>query len=249
MTRLRPFYGLAALLIVWLIITTVGIADAVIMPSPTAILRRLLQMLCSGSFLIDIASTILRLLFGFVIGSVLGITVGVVMGRYAKFYESCSLLIDFLRSIPAMAFFPVFMVMFGLGEAPKIGITALIGGMIVLFNTIYGVRNSKKTRVAISRIMGASELQIFTKVVIPEALTEIFVGLRLSLSLSLIVVITTEMFSGTESGLGDRIINASYYLRSSEMYAAIFVAGVIGFLLNRSFHFIETRCIHWGGSR
>ncbi|MCX5638731.1 MAG: ABC transporter permease [Planctomycetota bacterium] len=245
MNRIRPLLGLLVLAALWWAITACNLVDRVILPTPISVAQKLGNMLLDPKFLLDIASSIRRLILGFSLGAAIGVSIGILMGKYEKLYGTCSLLIDFLRSIPAMAFFPMFMLIFGLGEVPKVGITALVGGLVVLFNTIYGVKNCKKTRMAVARIMGATEFQIFTKVVIPEALAETFVGLRLSLSLSLIVVITTEMFSGTESGLGFRIINASYYLRSAEMYAAIVMTGVIGFLVNRIFHLIEWKCIHW----
>jgi ABC-type nitrate/sulfonate/bicarbonate transport system permease component len=102
-------------------------------------------------------------------------------------------------------------------------------------------------RVLVAQSMKATNHQIFYRVIFPDSLPQIFVGLRTSLSLALIVVVVTEMFLGTTSGIGQRIFNSSLTYRVPEMYAAILVAGIIGYSLNRIFAFFEKRFIHWSG--
>ncbi len=90
-------------------------------------------------------------------------------------------------------------------------------------------------------------IELFRKVIFPEALPQIFSGFRVAISLSLIIVIVTEMFIGTNAGLGKRIIDAQLVYQTADMYAAILMTGVVGFLLNKIVMSIENRVVHWKG--
>jgi len=188
-----------------------------------------------------------RMVLGFGLGAAIGIPIGLLMGRSDKVYRSLEFLVDFFRSIPVTALFPLFLVIFGIGDLAKCSIVAWSTGLIILVNTVYGVKSAKKTRIMVAQTMGASNLETFTKVIFFEGVPHIVAGLRTSLSMALIVVIVTEMFMGTESGIGRRIFDASVTYRTPEMYSAIICAGLLGFLLNKIFVFAETKLIHWRG--
>jgi NitT/TauT family transport system permease protein len=140
------------------------------------------------------------------------------------------------------------MIFFGIGDAPKIAIVVFACTPVVLVNTVYAVRNSPRTRRIAAAAMGANKLQILIYVVLPEALPGVFAGLRTSLSLSLVLVIVSEMFIGTTSGLGFRIMDEHYMYRIPEMYATLVFVGLLGYLLNQVFLLVERRVVHWAGN-
>jgi NitT/TauT family transport system permease protein len=238
---------LALLIIIWALVTSFQLVNPLFLPSPWKVSITLFQLFSTGQIAADIIRTLYRMIIGFGLGAIIGISIGLLMGSSEKVYYSLEFLVDFSRSIPVTALFPLFLVVFGIGDVAKFSIVAWSSCLIILINTMYGVKNSKKTRVMVAQTMGANNYQIFTKVIIFEAVPHIVAGLRTALSLALIVVIVTEMFMGTELGIGQRIFNASITYRIPEMYSAIIIAGLLGFLLNKFFVFVETKLVHWGG--
>jgi len=234
-------------LLLWVLITSFSLVNPLFLPSPLRVALVLVQSFTSGEFFQDIGMTLVRLAAGFVLGMVLGIPLGLFMGYYQKVYDYLDFLVDFFRSIPVASLFPLFLVVFGIGELSKISTTAWSTSLVILINTMYGVRNGKKLRIMVAKTMKASEYQIFVKAIVPEALPEIFTGLRTAISIGLIVVVLTEMLMGTKTGLGQRIFNASLMYQVPEMYAAIFLTGLLGFSLNKVFVVIGNRVIHWAG--
>lgn len=245
--RKETLLSLVLLLAVWTLITLFHLVNPLFLPPPWKVIVTFFQLLATGGIGADILKTLYRLVLGFGLGAIVGIPIGLVMGRYEKVYHSLEFLVDFFRSIPVTALFPLFLVFFGIGDVAKFSIVAWSTCLIILINTMYGVKNSKKTRTMVAQTMGANNFEVFTKVVFFEAVPHIVAGLRTALSMALIVVVVTEMFMGTELGIGQRIFNASITYRIPEMYSAIIIAGLLGFLLNKFFVLVETRLVHWGG--
>lgn len=243
----KRFLGPAGLLALWFVLTSFHLINPLFLPSPIEVFKKLYQLFISKEIFIDIGLTLYRLIFGFSLGVIIGIPIGIIMGYYKQIYQAFDLIIDFFRSIPVMSLFPLFLVFFGIGDGAKLCTAAWSSSLIILFNTMYGVINSKKTRLMVAKTMKATQYQILTKVIIPEALPEIFVGLRLGLSIALIVIVMSEMFMGTQVGLGQRIYNAALMYRIPEMYGAILLTGFLGYILNKGFEFSGNRVVHWTG--
>ena len=142
----------------------------------------------------------------------------------------------------------LFLLIFGIGDNSKIAVAAFASTLIIIFNTAYGVMNSKKSRELAVRLMGATRLQRFRLISFWESLPQTFIGLRTALSLTLIIIIVTEMFIGTYSGLGRRIIDFQYVYNIKGIYAVILLTGIIGYLVNAIFIFLEKKVIHWHGN-
>ena len=146
----------------------------------------------------------------------IGVPLGVLLGSNEKAYRSVEFLIDFFRSTPSSALIPLFLLIFGVSDINKVAIAAFGALLIVVFNSAYGVINARKQRVMAARVMGASRWQIFKDVLIWESLQPTFVGLRSAVSMALVIVIVAEMFIGSDSGLGHRIIDAQQVLNVQE---------------------------------
>ncbi|NBQ80167.1 MAG: ABC transporter permease subunit, partial [Betaproteobacteria bacterium] len=176
-----------------------------------------------------------------------GMPLGILLGSNERAYRSVEFLIDFFRSTPASALIPLFLLIFGTSDINKIAIAAFGAWLLVVFNCAYGVINARKQRIAAAKVMGATRWQIFKDVLIWESLQASFVGLRSAVSMALVIVVVAEMFIGSESGLGHKIINAQQVMNTKMMYAAIMSAGILGYLLNVLFLRIERRIVHWSG--
>lgn len=232
---------------IWSLVTYIGLVEPIFIPPPTIVFVRMVDLVFNGAILDDIAQTLLRLLLGFGLGAIVGVLIGMIMGYFHRIYDSLEALVDFFRSVPVTSLFPLFLLFFGIGDLAKVFIAAWSSSLIILINTMYGVRHSSVIRQLVVKTMKANKRQLFTEVIIPNALPEIFVGFRTGVSLALIVIIVSEMFLGTRVGLGQVIYNSSLLYETATMYAAIGYTGIMGYGLNKLFIFIERRIVHWVG--
>lgn len=245
--RMLPFIGPVVLFIVWDLVVRRGFIKPILLPTPADTVSALVTGLAGGPLLTDFAMTVWRTVQAFVIAAVVGVPLGVLLGSNEKAYRSVEFLIDFFRSTPSSALIPLFLLIFGVSDVNKVAIAAFGALLIVVFNSAYGVINARKQRVMAARVMGASRWQIFKDVLVWESLQPSFVGLRSAVSMALVIVIVAEMFIGSDTGLGHRIIDAQQVLNVKSMYAAILSAGALGYALNILFLVAERRIVHWSG--
>lgn len=245
--RLLPFIGPVVLFIAWDLVVRLGFIKPILLPTPADTIAALVTGLAGGPLLTDFAMTVWRTLQAFVIAAAVGVPLGVLLGSNEKAYRSVEFLIDFFRSTPSSALIPLFLLIFGVSDVNKVAIAAFGALLIVVFNSAYGVMNARKQRVMAAKVMGASRWQVFKDVLIWESLQPTFVGLRSAVSMALVIVIVAEMFIGSDTGLGHRIIDAQQVLNVKSMYAAILSAGALGYALNILFLIAERRIVHWSG--
>src|SRR5450432_290920 len=246
-SRLLPFIGPLALFAVWQLVVMAKLISPILLPTPGATLIALVTAIFGGALAMDFMYTVIRTLEAFAIAASIGVPLGVFLGSNEKAYRSVEFLIDFFRSTPSSALIPLFLLIFGVSDINKVAIAAFGALLIVVFNSAYGVINARKQRVMAARVMGASRGQVFRDVLIWESLQPTFVGLRSAVSMALVIVVVAEMFIGSDSGLGHRIIDAQQVLNVKSMYAAILAAGALGYALNVLFLVVERRIVHWSG--
>jgi NitT/TauT family transport system permease protein len=244
---LEPLVGPAALLLVWGLVHATGLINPRLLPSPLATLRSIAELAATGELLADVGRTLGRTLYAFAVAASSGLPLGILIGANERVYRSLEFLIDFFRSTPATAVFPLFMIIFGLGDLSKVAVAAFSAWLIVVFNVAHGVMNARQTRMMAARVMGASRLQILRHVLFFESLPQTFVGMRTAISLALVVIVVAEMFIGSDNGLGKRIIDAQITFDMPQLYGTILVSGAFGYGLNLLFLKLQARIVHWTG--
>jgi NitT/TauT family transport system permease protein len=241
------FIGPVLLIAIWTIIVWTRIIDPFFLPDPFMVARKLFELMVSGAIAVDLEATMIRVAASFLVAAGIGIPVGLMLGMSKRAYQSTEPVIDFFRSTPASALFPLFLLVFGITDSTKIATAAFAASLVIIFNTAHGVMHAKKSRMLAARIMGATRAQIFRTVIVWESLPQTFVGLRIAMSYSIIIIVLTEMFIGTTVGLGRRIIDAQITYEISAMYAAIILTGIMGYAFNLLFALAEKRFLHWSG--
>lgn len=239
--------GPVALLALWWLAFDAQWVSQKLLPSPWSTMKSLWESVFSGAMTKDFMSTLQRTLSAFGIAAALGIPVGIVFGANQKIYRSIEFLVDFFRSTPATAMFPLFLLIFGIGDFAKIAVAAFAAWLVVVFNVAYGVMNARQTRILAARVMGASHWRVFRDVMFFESLPQTFVGLRMAVSYALVVIIVAEMFIGSSDGLGRRIIDSQQVFDLQQMYASIIASGIMGYGVNLIFFGIEKLLVHWAG--
>lgn len=241
------FIGPIVFLLVWYGVTAFRFVDPFLVPGPFVVFSTLMKLCTTRELWFDVGVTLYRTLTAFLLAAALGLPLGLFLGVSKKTHAGVAFLVDFFRSMPATAMFPLFLLLFGIGDLSKITVTAFSCGLVILFNAASGIMHAKKARLLAARVMGATRMQTFCHVLFWESLPQTFVGLRSAVSLALIIIVVTEMFIGSVSGLGHRIIDAQITYEIPSMYADILLVGVMGYLLNLVFAKLEHRFVHWAG--
>jgi sulfonate transport system permease protein len=244
---LLPVIGVLGLIALWYAAVWYRIVDPVLLPSPGDTFQAMYKGMAGGRLSFDFIKTVERTVLSTVIAAAIAIPLGIFLGASERLYRSVEFVIDFFRSTPASAMFPLFLVLFGVGNETKIAVAAFGAALVILFNVAYGVMNARKTRLLAAKVMGASRLQILTGVVLLESMPQTFIGLRNGVSLALVIVVVAEMFIGSTDGLGHRVFEAQQLFNMPDMYAAIFAAGALGYGLNLLFLLLERHFVHWSG--
>ncbi len=232
--------------IAWWLIGIYKLIDPLYFPSLQEVTKAFIVSSTKEHF-IHLWATAYRTIVSFTFAAIFSIPLGIFFGSHKKIYSALEFLIDFFRSLPAPALFPLFLLFFGIGDGAKIAAAFFVAFWIILINTIYGVWNSSRLRVQVGKVFKATRMQIFREITIHDALPQIFVGLRVALSLALILVVVTEMFIGTKTGIGLEIFNSYASYRTPELYTYILIVGFLGYALSKGFLCLERRVIHWMG--
>jgi NitT/TauT family transport system permease protein len=222
-----------------------------LMPSLETIAQTFFGMLADGSMFLHAAATLYRVLFGFGLAVAVGLPLGVLMGRFRPVETFVLPLASALMPIPSLAWIPVFILWFGLGNTVTVLIVFYAAVFPMLLNTWTGVRSVNPIWLRAAGAMGADERKLFWKVIIPGASPFIIAGLRQSFLRSWIAVIGAEMLAASSFGLGWVIFDAQQFLNADVMLSSILVIGLIGFGAERLvFGSLERATIYrWGMAR
>lgn len=242
-----PLLALMLLVGGWEAIRWYGGLYESVFPSAGNIFGSALEIIPSERFWSDVGATMGRALGGFLAAAIAGVSVGLAVGRFRPLQIIFLPFIDFFRSIPVTTLYPAFVPWLGLGNVSKTAMVFFACFFIIALNAAYGIALSNPIRTQIAQLYGATRWLLFWKVSAPEALPQIFIGLRIALSLAFIIAILVEMFMGANIGMGQRVMEFYSIYNTSDMYTYIFFAGLLGYLLNRGFAGLERRILHWVG--
>ena len=240
----RRWLAPAALIALWLLAVALG-AGARAVPTPSAFVRTGAAELASPTLWLDAGATLARVLGGVALGALLGAALGFVVGRRRSTWDAVEPTIDFMRAVPPILIFPVFLLALGYGEAARIATIAAGSGSIVLLQIAAGLARIPRARRDTVQMAGLGRLGIFTHLYFFEALAPLFLGLRLALQAGLIIAIVSEMLIGATRGLGARALAAQISYRPDLLWLVILMAGLLGAALSAALGRIERRVIRW----
>ena len=237
-----------AMLLLWQILSWMKVLDSRFIPSPITIFEGGVALIRTGELWTHLGASLWRLAWGFLLGTIPGIALGLLMGlsRYAR--AALDPIVAATYPIPKIAILPLIMLYFGLGETSKIVIIAIAVVYLVLINTMVGVMSIDRIYFDVAKTFNAPRLKLFTRVIIPGALPLIFAGLRLSLGVSLIVIVSAE-FVAAKSGIGYLIWTSWETLVIENMFVGIIVITVLGVVSTFLLKELERVLIPWKEER
>ncbi len=215
-----------------------------IMPPFSSIMVSLGDLLISGQLTPHIIASLTRSFFGYSMAAVLAIFTGVLVGWSRKTYRVMEPTIELLRAVPAIALIPLAILWFGIGEEPKIFIIFIACFWPIFVNTYYGVSGVDDCLIKSARSMNAKESDVVFKVAVPSASPYIFSGLRISLGMSFVLLVASEMIAGNQ-GLGFLILYYEETFHISQMYAVIILISLLAFMSIKVLLKLEDHLIGW----
>jgi ABC-type nitrate/sulfonate/bicarbonate transport system permease component len=232
------------LILAWEIIGRFGLVDPYFLPQPTAIVRAMIRMAQSGELLKHMEASIIRALSGYILAAILGIAFGIAICWSRIVDTVLDPIFELLRPISTLGLVPLMIMWFGIGNGSKIAIVLKACFFPILLNTIAGIRGVNSKLIQAGRSLGASEFQIWTKVIIPAAMPVIFTGMRISTAISMLAIVGVEMFSA-DSGLGFVIIDSQRVFATDKMFVGILTLSIIGFSMDYVARSIGKRFLAW----
>ena len=234
-------------IVVWEGAFALNLVSPAALAHPGEVVQALPRVLSMSGNLPDVWSTISRSILAFAISLPIGLVAGFLIFFGGEARPPAEFLLDFLRSIPATALVPVFLIIYGIGDTTKIAVGAFSSALIICLSALAGLRGRSSTRLGVARTLGLTGLKRMVLLDLPEAAPHLFLGMRTGISLALILVVVSEMLIGSNRGLGKVIADMRYTDDTPRLYAALIVAGAIGFLYNTFVAFAEKQLVHWRG--
>jgi NitT/TauT family transport system permease protein len=245
----------------WQASAMLGWVNPQVLPSPAAVVHKWFEYLLplqpydraagswlawafSGELVGDTFSSMYRVVVGFVVGAGLALPLGLVMGSSKRMYAWFNPLMQVLRPIPPIAYIPLAILWFGLGNAPAVFLIALGAFFPVLMNTIAGVRQVDGIYIRAARNLGVGQHTMFVRVMLPAAVPYILSGVRIGIGTAFIVVIVSEMIA-VNNGLGFRILEAREYFWSDKIIAGMISIGLLGLLIDVAMNKLNNHLLRW----
>ncbi len=246
-TRLDLALGIGtpiALLALWQLAAHLNWVNPRIFTPPSSIAVAAGQLISAGTLQGDLAATLARLLVGYAIGAAGGVCVGLILGLVRPLRAALSPLFTALYAVPQIALLPLLLVIFGVGETPKVLTVVAVTFFVLEINTLAAVRNFDPRLVEAGRAYGATGVKLFRHVLFPGTLPQIFTGLRVSIALGLVVITATE-FVASNNGLGFLVWNSWQLFQPNQMYVGLVTIALLGVVLTATISLLERLALPW----
>jgi len=249
-------------ILLWQAVASAGLVNPQVLPAPSEVGRKWVEYLLplvpfaeysgggwwawafSGELVVDTLTSLYRVVVGFAIGAALALPLGLAMGASPRVYSWMNPLVQILRPIPPIAYIPLAILWFGLGNPPAVFLIALGAFFPVLMNTIAGVRQVDGIYLRAARNLGAGRGTMFRRVILPAAVPYILSGVRIGIGTAFIVVIVSEMIA-VNNGLGFRILEAREYFWSDKIIAGMITIGILGLAIDIGMNRLNNYLLRW----
>jgi NitT/TauT family transport system permease protein len=213
-------------------------------PTPYAVLQQAMGMSSSGKFMVNVLSSVRRILSGFAVATLLGVSLGLMIGKYQRVRDFCMPVVEVLRPIPAIAWVPMSIMLWPTNEASIVFITFVGAVFPILLNTIHGVDRLDRVLLNAGRSLGASELQLFWFIILPGVLPSVFTGLAVGMGVAWVSLIAAEMISG-QFGVGYLTWEAYSLVNYPAIVLGMLTIGILGLACSGAIHMVGQIMMPW----
>lgn len=241
---IRKSAGVLLVLVLWQLLANLGLINAFLLPPPSRLLAAAGEMLKDGSLVQHVAASLERVIVGFLIAAAVGITLGIVLGWSRPMADLLRPVIEAVRPIPPIAWTPIAILWFGIGNAPSYFLVFIGAVFPVFVNTFAAVRAIDRVQINAALCLGAKPFLLLTDVLIPASLPIIFPGLRIALGIGWMCVVTAELIAA-QSGLGYMIQQNRVLLQTQNVVVGMATIGLVGFAMSALMGVLERRLVPW----
>lgn len=235
---------LAALFLLWHVAVTVGLLSPAFFPSPERTFQALVRGFASGSLLGASLSTIIHMAVGWLLASLVGIVLGAMIGMSPTARSYLNGVLEFIRPLPASAMAPVAMLFLGLTEQMVLALVVFGSLWPMLLTTAHGFTVIHPRLYEVRKVLGQSRWDFVWKIALPSAAKDIIDGMKLGLTVALILSVVGEMLT-IQGGLGSHVLLASRGFRAADVFAGVVLLGLIGLISNALLREVERRLLRW----
>ncbi|WP_019914225.1 ABC transporter permease [Paenibacillus sp. HW567] len=235
------------ILAIWQLLSQLGWVSEQLFPSPWSIFKDFADLLRSGELLHHLRVSIVRALLGFLIGGLLGLMLGLFVGLFRRAEEYLDPTVQMLRTVPLLAITPLFILWFGFGELSKVLLIGMGAFFPLYVNTFLGVRTVDSKLFDVAKVLEFSRYSLIRKLVLPSALPQVLLGLRLSLSTAWLCLVVAELM-GADQGVGYLIQDARSFMRTGVVFVGIFIFAAVGKLTDSMVRLLERKLLGWRDS-
>jgi sulfonate transport system permease protein len=235
------------LLVSWQILGDLGYISTLLFPTPLRIINAFTKLAASGELVDNFKISIFRAFSGFLLGGSLGLLFGALVGLYRKSERALDPSIQMIRMVPHLAVVPLFILWFGIGETSKVLLIAKGAFFPLYINTFIGIRNVDNKLFDVTKVLGFSKVKQFIRLVLPAALPNILLGLRISLGVAWLGLVVVEIM-GSTSGIGYLMSDARQFSKTPVVFVGIIIFALVGKLTDSLVRLLERRLLHWRDS-
>jgi ABC-type nitrate/sulfonate/bicarbonate transport system permease component len=230
--------------LVWQWVANKHLVSPVFLPGPDRAWAALVKGMTSGDLAMKLLATIERMIYGWLLASVIGVAVGAIIGTSRPLRDYLAPMLEFLRPLPASAIIPVAIAILGLSDGMALAVIAFGSLWPVLLATIHGFSAVEPRLYEVGRALGLTRIAVIAKIALPSASPDILAGMRLGLTVALILSVVCEMLAGRD-GLGNWILLASRSFRAADLYAGVILLGALGYVSSVLISTLERRLLVW----
>ncbi|POB10474.1 MAG: ABC transporter permease [Sulfobacillus thermosulfidooxidans] len=245
-----PWLVAVIMIALWWGVTALNLFPPTALPSPGAVVHDFITVATVGysgePLLTSTLYSLGRITTGFIAAVVVGVPIGFWMASTDWVFLAIDPLLQFLRPIPPLAYIPVMIVWFGIGETSKVVLIFFCTIPIIIISAMSGVKSVQETRIRVAQCLGANKRQIFRYVIFPSALPEIFTGMRVGIGIAWTCLVAAEMIAASK-GLGWMIESAGNELQIGVVFVGIVMIGLLGYGMELIIRSIEHRVTPWKG--
>lgn len=232
--NLKGYLIFIVILLLWKVVSELQIWSSYLLPPPEKVFKTFLHMIEDKSIFINVYASMKRVLIGFGISALIAIPLGIFFGIYKNIYGYFKPLFNFFRNTPPLALIPMLILWFGIGEKSKIIVIILAAFFPIFTSTLKGIRNCDVNLIEVGKIFEFTNVQIILNIIIPNAILDIAVGLKLALGYSFRAIIGAELIAAS-SGLGYLISDGKEMSRTDVVIVGIVAIGVLGIICDYIF--------------
>lgn len=243
----RNASGLVAFFALWQLLSALGFINSFLLPSPWQVLQALWIMLLDGTLMTNLSASLLRVAVGYALAAIVGLSLGFLCGWMRNVSDFVRPVVEALRPIPPLAWVPISILWFGLGDMSAYFLVFLGCVFPLFFGAFTAVRSLDRNQVNAAQCLGASRLMMFRDVLIPASLPTVMPSLRLALGIGWMCVVTAELIAA-QTGLGYLIQQSRMVFQIQNVVGGMATIGLVGFLMSNILERIERRVIAWAPS-